>query len=157
MNKHKHHDVIVAWAAGAEIEYLTTGGFWSAATSPIWDESRQYRIKPEPPAKSYPVTGMTGQDYAAALCCSIVMDAHKCERIANAALRHAIDSGQVAYPVVTVQYFGSMEEAVKRNAARDLAIAEAVREVCQESIFDRWTDDDFAKMNLAAIIATVKD
>ena len=46
--KHKHYDCIVAWAEGAEIEFLSkfTGNF-ERATTPDWDEDTQYRIKPQ--------------------------------------------------------------------------------------------------------------
>ena len=44
MSKHKHHDLIVAWAAGAEIEYYTTDGVWRSASSPTWSVDNQYRI-----------------------------------------------------------------------------------------------------------------
>jgi hypothetical protein len=44
--KHKHYDVIVAWAAGEEIEFFD-GGFWyPLSTVPDWSSS-QYRIKPK--------------------------------------------------------------------------------------------------------------
>ena len=47
--KHKHYDCIVAWAAGAEIEFLSTfTGNFERATTPDWDEDTQYRIKKEP-------------------------------------------------------------------------------------------------------------
>jgi len=46
---HKHHDLIVAWAAGAEIEVQEPSDFiWHTTPSPQWDISREYRIKPKP-------------------------------------------------------------------------------------------------------------
>jgi len=46
---HKHHDLIVAWAAGAEIEVQEPIDFiWHTTPSPQWDISRAYRIKLEP-------------------------------------------------------------------------------------------------------------
>jgi len=46
---HKHHDLIVAWAAGAEIEVQEPLDLiWHTTPSPQWDISRAYRIKPEP-------------------------------------------------------------------------------------------------------------
>lgn len=48
--KHKHHDLIVAWASGADIEYrLHKDLEWRLCkdNSPIWDELTEYRIKPE--------------------------------------------------------------------------------------------------------------
>lgn len=52
--RHKHADVIVAWANGAEIEYRPgPHERWSKSTSPGWQEDCEYRIKP--PAKKYRV------------------------------------------------------------------------------------------------------
>jgi len=50
--KHKHYDLIVAWANGAKIQCRDEGStFWSdiiGEISPTWNEERHYRIKPEP-------------------------------------------------------------------------------------------------------------
>jgi hypothetical protein len=49
--KHKHADLIHAWADGARIEYLDKqNGVWEETTSPWWDEAAVYRIKPKAPA-----------------------------------------------------------------------------------------------------------
>ena len=48
--KHKHADLIHAWADGARIEYLDKqNGVWEETTSPWWDEAATYRIKPKAP------------------------------------------------------------------------------------------------------------
>ena len=50
--KHKHADLIHAWADGAEIEYRCKGsesGTWYAEHDPKWDATVfEYRIKPTP-------------------------------------------------------------------------------------------------------------
>jgi hypothetical protein len=48
--KHKHYDLIVAWANGAKIQvYLPNTDTWDDCTyDPTWNVSRMYRIKPEP-------------------------------------------------------------------------------------------------------------
>ena len=52
--RHKHADVIIAWANGAEIECrLDPYDSWSKSTSPSWHADWEYRIKP--PAKKYRV------------------------------------------------------------------------------------------------------
>ena len=52
--RHKHADMIIAWANGAEIEYrLGPHERWSEAPSPRWYAGFEYRIKP--PAKKYRV------------------------------------------------------------------------------------------------------
>ena len=52
--RHKHADVIIAWADGAEIEYRKSQeDIWNAASFPCWIENYEYRVKP--PAKKYRV------------------------------------------------------------------------------------------------------
>lgn len=49
--KHKHYDVIVAWASGAEIEWWSeVENKWIEIVSfqPSWNSSTKFRIKPEP-------------------------------------------------------------------------------------------------------------
>ena len=46
--KHKHAELIHAWADGAEIEYLTAYGTWALKEHTSWNEYHEYRIKPEP-------------------------------------------------------------------------------------------------------------
>lgn len=46
--KHKHYDVIVAWAAGEEIELLNDCMEWKAVPpDPLWVDHWEYRIKPK--------------------------------------------------------------------------------------------------------------
>lgn len=45
--KHKHYDVIVAWAAGEEIEYQTALGVWKPTYGPPLNENETFRIKPK--------------------------------------------------------------------------------------------------------------
>ena len=47
---HKHHDSIVAWAKGAEIEYGHNDE-WFPTKRPAWHESSVYRIKPTEPTE----------------------------------------------------------------------------------------------------------
>lgn len=44
--RHKHADLIHAWAEGAEIECKTMGGHWVKAIQK-WNDDVEYRIKPE--------------------------------------------------------------------------------------------------------------
>ena len=44
--KHKHYVVIVAWAAGEEIEFFDEGFWYPLSAVPDWSSS-QYRIKPK--------------------------------------------------------------------------------------------------------------
>lgn len=44
--KHKHAELIHAWADGAEIQYLDLG-IWIDTDRPHWFEKDEYRIKPK--------------------------------------------------------------------------------------------------------------
>lgn len=53
--RHKHADVIIAWANGAEIEYRNLpGATWMSVGTPGWYENCEYRVKP-PAKKKYRV------------------------------------------------------------------------------------------------------
>lgn len=59
--RHKHADVIIAWAEGAEIERRDTPTEnWSPTSNPDWYEDCEYRIKP--PAKKYRVALFRGSN-----------------------------------------------------------------------------------------------
>ena len=46
--KHKHAELIKAWADGAQIEYLFTDtDEWCPARTPRWAKNVQYRVKPK--------------------------------------------------------------------------------------------------------------
>jgi hypothetical protein len=52
--RHKHADVIIAWAEGAEVEYRNLpGATWVSVGTPGWYENYEYRVKP--PTKKYRV------------------------------------------------------------------------------------------------------
>jgi hypothetical protein len=47
--KHKHADLIHAWADGAQIQWLDSNYDWcNIAGAPSWSTETTYRIKPEP-------------------------------------------------------------------------------------------------------------
>lgn len=50
MAKHKWHDVIVAWANGEEVQYMSKGlKEWRDQPSPSFDISLEWRVKPKQP------------------------------------------------------------------------------------------------------------
>lgn len=52
MKPHKHADVIIAWAKGAEIEYYNEVMLkWRVADCPQWSTDTEYRVKPKPVIK----------------------------------------------------------------------------------------------------------
>jgi len=46
MTRHKHADVIHAWAEGAEIQKFCGDGWYNDSDTPEWFEDCEYRIKP---------------------------------------------------------------------------------------------------------------
>jgi hypothetical protein len=99
---HKHAEVIHAWADGAQIQwrnYAKGEDEWSDHPNylppPAWLGTCQYRVKPEPPAKVYPVTQMALEQIMDVVRTTPGQYGEAYIAIANAALRHAIDAGQV--------------------------------------------------------------
>ena len=45
--KHKHADLIKAWADGAQIQRQNSIGKWVNEAHPVWLDDNNYRIKPE--------------------------------------------------------------------------------------------------------------
>ena len=46
MAKHKHAEVIHAWAAGAQLQLKRFNGKWEDTNEPNWINGLEYRIKP---------------------------------------------------------------------------------------------------------------
>jgi len=46
--RHKHADLIIEWANGAQIQCMRSDHTWVDDLDPSWLETTQYRIKPEP-------------------------------------------------------------------------------------------------------------
>lgn len=51
--KHKHADVIIAWANGEKIQCKLPDGSWRDSPRPLWDEYVEYRVKPPEPKPDY--------------------------------------------------------------------------------------------------------
>jgi hypothetical protein len=104
------------------------------------------------PAKQYPVTEMTMDELRSIWAGEPRVD-DGLTAIANAALRHAIDNGQVLDSAEFNRLFGE-------RAARDMAIAKAVRETCYEIAQGHQMRtgvlDAMDRMDLGTIIASVK-
>ena len=45
--KHKHAELIKAWADGAKIQYFSGLGYWNDIDYPGWRPTEEYRIRPE--------------------------------------------------------------------------------------------------------------
>jgi hypothetical protein len=97
MKARPHAEMIKAWADGAEIQGRVVGTeVWRDYPDPAWVSDWEYRVKP---VIAYPETGMTPDALALALqeapAKSVALELRA---VANAALRHAIDAGQVVIP-----------------------------------------------------------
>jgi len=44
--KHKHYDIIVAWAEGKDIQWNNNGVWHNVSSNPFWHDSTEYRVKP---------------------------------------------------------------------------------------------------------------
>jgi hypothetical protein len=161
---HVHAEVIKAWADGAQIEYRThLTPKWTPITDPIFNVGYEYRVKPEPPAKVYPVTQMRDEDLSSAW--SVVPAGYNGLRgFVNAALRHAIDAGQIITIADHQTELFTLGDRLRdieiaRHADRDMAIAKAVRDY----ITDGWPKSNHRyfptyceSVDLATIITKVR-
>ena len=63
--KHKHRDLIIAWANGAEIQgfiFRNNIGVWEDLETPDWDPDTEYRIKPMPAPNFVELTSLYQPD-----------------------------------------------------------------------------------------------
>jgi hypothetical protein len=181
MAAHKHAEFIKAWADGAVVEVATVNGWQSIGKSPSWNETNYYRIKPAELKRMYPVTSMNADALRAAFNEHMenIVPA-RLEDVANAALRHACDNGQV----VTQKEFQAVVDEAKcatksliaagyayrggelwrpplGNAyavrqARDMAIANVVYDACLAQLVADGQARLLPALDLPAIIAQVK-
>lgn len=96
-----------------------------------WNDDGKWFRWPAP-AKVYPETQMTGKELWNVYFKNDGNSEGSYVAVANAALRHAIDSGQLPTKEAYDQLRADLLEAEQRNAARDMAIAEAVRDEIQK-------------------------
>jgi hypothetical protein len=109
-----HHDIIIAWANGAEIQHRRDASMaWKDCADPAFIADYQYRVKPE---REYPKTQLSDVELKDAY----DPEAHiayesmvKCRKMVNAALRAAIDAGQV----VTREEFAKVTAELKHAQA----------------------------------------
>lgn len=125
MKPHLHREAIKAWADGERIQCRYKDGPWTDCIHiPEWQFDHEYRAKPKP---DYPTTQMTGNELFEIWQKSPpgVAVARQMLDVANAALRHACDAGQV----VPREEFDS---ALADREVRDSAIAnEAAQEAAR--------------------------
>jgi len=132
--KHKNAEAIIAWANGAEIECKDhPRGNWVPCPGPTWMEYGEYRVKPAAP--KWPETTMTEEQlYKVGINSPDRLMGFQVGylAVANAALAHALETGQVVLP----------------DPERDLRIAKAVHYACNQAIASGSVKSD----DLAAII-----
>jgi hypothetical protein len=169
---HVHAEVIKAWADGAVVQFqFYATKEWADDLAPQFHVEREYRVKP---AKVYPVAQMNDDAicsayYSGGSVIGPVAELAAFYRVANAALRHAIDAGQVitaldhnnALAALDVSLTAARDAVFKeglRNSARDMAIAKAVRSESMRAArlrFAHKAEGDIECLDLAAIIAKV--
>jgi hypothetical protein len=158
---HIHAEVIKAWADNPSliIEWRYNDQEWKLCDEvPLWNRLNEYRVKPEPPAKVYPETQMSEETMRTAY------DLHfggsvfgALTRVANAALHHAIDAGQIItmndhHSALDTLGRSLRDIAITRHTDRDMAIARAVENVYCCLVPHKQPNSDGY---LAAIIAKV--
>lgn len=102
MKPHQLKDVINAFADGKVIQFFAHGE-WVDEPCPCFsagNDPTRWRIKPAAPVVEYPVTRMADNELTKFWCNSQYgIYAAGCLRtVADAAIRHAIDAGQVVIP-----------------------------------------------------------
>lgn len=153
MASKKHEKIIRAWLDGAPIQYLLRSmNRWVDTEKPNFEESEEFRIKPTEPERVYPVTRMTHEEmWSAYEKNHRLRGTWNLAIVANAALRHAIDAGQV----VTREEFDRATAwcvpTIEQRKARDMAVAKHIINTFMFTDRDVGTDE-----RLAAIIAEVK-
>lgn len=89
---HIHAEMIIAWAGGAEIEYLNyISDGWLPVKDPTWNTELQFRIKPEP---TYPKTSLTSDEIVEVWRNTETIE-EGCLDVANEAIKHFIVSGDM--------------------------------------------------------------
>jgi hypothetical protein len=122
MKPHMHREAIKAWADGARIQYRPSeGGAWADCLhAPEWSINNEYRAKPD-----YPASAMTVMELRVAARSAMIAGGHSAawHAVANAALRHACDHGQV---VRREEFDRALADAEARHAMiANAAIQEA--------------------------------
>lgn len=150
-----HRDAIMAWADGAIIQNRPRGAMdWTDCVHvPEWHITHEYRAKPD-----YPASRMTTFELRevarSAIAHSQTLADHAAagwRAIADAALRHACDAGQV----VRREEF---DRAMAAREAREMAIAIAVRDAmygaaacCLFGMTSNWSEHVKKKMDEVSI------
>ena len=74
--RHKHADVIIAWANGAEIEALSSADRgWLVTRNPTWSEDVEYRVKPPPKKYRVALFRLPGEAASAYTACTNTQEA----------------------------------------------------------------------------------
>ena len=81
MARHKHADVIHAWAEGEKIQYrLDDDDVWHDVKNPGWSECNQYRVKPKTVKREgWVALFNNGRDFPS--CCGIYETEELCREI----------------------------------------------------------------------------
>jgi len=124
MAAHKHAKELHAFADGAQIQAKAFGSDWMDDPSPVWFTDWEYRIKPAELERAVVKTQMTADQLFEYFISAPGGDnANACVVVANRAIQHALDRGQV----VTREEFDRMwGDRDKRDEAVALAALEYI-------------------------------
>lgn len=158
MAKHKHTEVICAWTEDQRkmVQYRSVDSHeWLDVSNPTWYPDCEYRIKPE---SAYPESKMNFGEFLS------IHGAYNIKEIANAAIKHALDAGQVEVvlprnlvvdrvkPEIDNAYAQGRHDGNADRDARDIEIAEAIFGATLNHI----NGGRRTELKLGEIIATVK-
>lgn len=153
--KHKHAELVKHGLDGQQIQMKDGGGWYPCDVShPLLYPDFEYRIKPAKEERVYPVTQMSDREMENEWCSADKSErfGDAMRRLANLALRHACDKGQV----VTREEF---DRAVGDRKVRDMAVAQAVKEACvtaAQDAADGYRILGVERVDVVAVLAVVR-
>ena len=118
---HKHKDVIIAWAKGAEIEgYDAPCNTWRLLHTPQWYSEAQYRVKPTKPKDKAMEALIVLSPFAGPLLYAAAPDEANCvlvfdgttNKLINASVKGCLSSVEQAQEALDnpTQWLGSLNE-----------------------------------------------
>lgn len=148
MTKHKHYEVILAYANGSRIQVLDGSKKWIDLLTPCFLEELEYRVEPE--EKPYPETNMSGKEINEIQGKYFNMFGREraAVHVVNLAFRRACEAGLI----VSREEF---DRAISDRDQRDIAVAkEVVKSLCW--VLDAKITEHFNEEYLLPVIARVK-
>lgn len=153
MASKKHAELIRAWLDGAKIElWHNNSKTWRPVADPLFDEDREYRIKPAEPERedrvlismpAHEIQTLWNRSKANAI---EFGEKYACRTLINDGLRYACDNGQI----VTRAEF---DRAIGDRAARDLALAQA----CSDRVSKALTSHETMPISVKEFLDIIRE